>query len=354
MSATRRAIDWTEQGLVPDSVIRHGIRRLLKARLQSLPDDPGAQAKARAAFIRDMDAQVIAPLPDKPNEQHYELPADFFARVLGAQRKYSCGYWPEGVSDLDRAEEAALHITGERAGLADGMDILELGCGWGSLTLWMARHFPGSRIVAVSNSAPQRRFIAAQAEREGLSNVEVITCDMNRFDTPARFDRVVSVEMFEHMRNYRLLMQRIAGWLNPGGRLFLHIFCHRAVPYAFLDQGPGDWMSRYFFSGGMMPSDDLPLHFQQHLRLLEHWRWSGRHYRDTANAWLANMDRRREELWPVLESVYGAPFTRQWWMRWRMFFMACAELFGYDDGRQWWVSHYLFEKPAARTDSATC
>jgi cyclopropane-fatty-acyl-phospholipid synthase len=354
MSATRRAIDWTEQGLVPDSVIRHGIRRLLKARLQSLPDDPGAQAKARAAFIRDMDAQVIAPLPDKPNEQHYELPADFFARVLGAQRKYSCGYWPEGVSDLDRAEEAALHITGERAGLADGMDILELGCGWGSLTLWMARHFPGSRIVAVSNSAPQRRFIEAQAEREGLSNVEVITCDMNRFDTPARFDRVVSVEMFEHMRNYRLLMQRIAGWLNPGGRLFLHIFCHRAVPYAFLDQGPGDWMSRYFFSGGMMPSDDLPLHFQQHLRLLEHWRWSGRHYRDTANAWLANMDRRREELWPVLESVYGAPFTRQWWMRWRMFFMACAELFGYDDGRQWWVSHYLFEKPAARTDSATC
>jgi cyclopropane-fatty-acyl-phospholipid synthase len=354
MTATRRAIDWTEQGLVPDSVIRHGIRRLLKARLQSLTDDPEAQAEARAAFIRDMDAQVIAPSPDKPNEQHYELPAEFFAGVLGAQRKYSCGYWPEGVTGLDQAEEAALRITTARAGLTDGMDILELGCGWGSLTLWMARHFPASRIVAVSNSAPQRRFIEAQAEREGLSNVKVMTCDMNRFDTPARFDRVVSVEMFEHMRNYRLLMQRIAGWLNPGGRLFLHIFCHRAVPYAFLDQGPGDWMSRHFFSGGMMPSDDLPLHFQQHLQLLEHWRWNGRHYRDTANAWLVNMDRRRGQLWPVLESVYGAPFTRQWWMRWRMFFMACAELFGYDDGRQWWVSHYLFEKPAARADGATC
>jgi cyclopropane-fatty-acyl-phospholipid synthase len=215
MTATRRAIDWTEQGLVPDTVIRHGIRRLLKARLQSLPDDPQAQADARAAFIRDMDAQVIAPSPDKPNEQHYELPAEFFAGVLGAQRKYSCGYWPEGVNDLDRAEEAALHITGERAGLADGMDILELGCGWGSLTLWMARHFPCSRIVAVSNSAPQRRFIEAQAERDRLTNVAIITCDMNRFDTPARFDRVVSVEMFEHMRNYRLLIQRIAGFPMP-------------------------------------------------------------------------------------------------------------------------------------------
>jgi cyclopropane-fatty-acyl-phospholipid synthase len=170
---------------------------------------------------------------------------------------------------------------------------------------------------------------------------------MNVFDTPLRFDRVVSVEMFEHMRNYRLMFQRIAGWLKPGGRLFLHIFCHRGVPYAFLDQGPGDWMSRHFFSGGMMPSDDLPLHFQQHLHLLAQWRWNGCHYRDTANAWLASMDRRRAQLWPVLEGVYGAPFTRQWWMRWRMFFMACAELFGYDEGRQWWVSHYLFQKPAA-------
>ncbi|MGD8936858.1 MAG: cyclopropane-fatty-acyl-phospholipid synthase family protein [Thiogranum sp.] len=354
MAATHRAISWTEQGLVPDTVIRHGIRRLLKARLESLPHGVEVQAEARSAFIRNMDTQVIAPLPDKPNEQHYELPAEFFAGVLGSQRKYSCGYWPEGVTDLDQAEETALRITAERAGLNDGMQILELGCGWGSLTLWMARHFPASRIVAVSNATPQRRYIEAQAKRGGLTNIEVVTCDMNEFDTHLRFDRVVSVEMFEHMRNYRLLLRRIASWLTPGGRLFLHIFCHRAVPYAFLDRGTGDWMSRHFFSGGMMPSDDLPLHFQQDLHLREHWRWNGRHYRDTANAWLANMDRHRDQLWPVLEGVYGAQFTRQWWMRWRMFFMACAELFGYEDGRQWWVSHYLFEKPAnAATIRAT-
>jgi cyclopropane-fatty-acyl-phospholipid synthase len=153
--------------------------------------------------------------------------------------------------------------------------------------------------------------------------------------------------MFEHMRNHRLLFQRIAGWLNPAGRFFMHIFCHRSVPYAFVDRGPGDWMSRHFFTGGMMPSDDLPLYFQEHLHILQHWRWNGLHYHNTANAWLANMDRRREEVWPLLEHVYGAQQTQQWWMRWRMFFMACAELFGYDDGQQWWVGHYLFENPAA-------
>jgi cyclopropane-fatty-acyl-phospholipid synthase len=273
--------------------------------------------------------------------------------VLGSRLKYSCGYWPDGISDLEHAEQEALRVTCERAGLTDGMDILELGCGWGSLTLWMAEHYPSSRIVAVSNSMAQRCFIQEQAERGGLMNIEVVTCDMNSFVTLKRFDRVVSVEMFEHMRNYRLLFEHVADWLKPAGRFFLHIFCHRAVPYAFVDQGPNDWMSRYFFTGGMMPSDELPLYFQQHLQLLQHWRWNGGHYRDTANAWLANMDQHRDELWPVLESVYGAQHTQQWWMRWRMFFMACAELFGYDSGQQWWVSHYLFEKPAARLGEQT-
>jgi cyclopropane-fatty-acyl-phospholipid synthase len=353
VSVTHRSIDWTEQGLVPDSVIRHGIRRMLKARLQALPGDVEGQARARADFIADMHQQAIAPVPDKANEQHYELPAAFFEAVLGHQRKYSCCYWPEGVTDLDSAEQAALQMSCERAGLSDGMDILELGCGWGSLTLWMAGHYPASRIVAVSNSRPQRHYIEAQAHRLGLHNIEVITRDMNDFSTPAQFDRVVSVEMFEHMRNYRALFGRVADWLKPGGRFFLHIFCHRAVPYAFLDQGPGDWMSRHFFTGGMMPSDDLPLYFQERMQLQQHWRWDGRHYRDTANAWLANMDRRREQVWPLLESVYGKRQTQQWWMRWRMFFMACAELFGYDDGQQWWVSHYLFEKPATVSGEAT-
>jgi len=352
VNALRKSIDWTEQGLVPDPVIRHGIRRMLKARLQALPGDTEGQARARAEFIAHMDREVIAPAPHKANEQHYELPAAFFEAVLGSHRKYSCCYWPEGITDLDSAEQAALQLSCERAGLVDGMQILELGCGWGSLTLWMAAHYPGSQIVAVSNSQPQRRFIEQQSQRLGLHNVEVITCDMNDFATTRRFDRVVSVEMFEHMRNYRVLFGRVADWLKPGGRFFLHIFCHRTVPYAFLDQGPGDWMSRHFFTGGMMPSDDLPLYFQQHLQLQQHWRWNGCHYRDTANAWLANMDQRRDQVWSLLENVYGQQQTQQWWMRWRMFFMACAELFGYDDGQQWWVSHYLFEKPATGETAA--
>ena len=347
MSATQRTIDWTEQGLVPDTVIRHGIRRLLKARLITLAGDVEAQAIARSDFIRDMQGQPIAPVPQKANDQHYELPQEFFSLVLGSRHKYSCCYWPEGVNNLDDAEQEALRVTCERAELADGMEILELGCGWGSLTLWMAEHYPASQIMAVSNSATQRRFIEQQARSKGLGNLEVITCDMNDFGTQRRFDRVVSVEMFEHMRNYHLLFSRVANWLKPAGCFFLHIFCHRSEPYTFVDQGPGDWMSRYFFTGGIMPSDDLPLYFQSHMQLQQHWRWDGLHYSDTANAWLDNMDSRRDEIWPVLESVYGAQHTQQWWMRWRMFFMACAELFGYEDGQQWWVSHYLFKKPAS-------
>jgi cyclopropane-fatty-acyl-phospholipid synthase len=346
MSATQRTIDWTEQGLLPDSVIRHGIRRLLKARLQTLANDVEGQAIARSRFISEMHDQAIAPVPHRANDQHYELPAAFFSMVLGQRLKYSCCYWPEGISDLDAAEQEALRITCERAELSDGMQILELGCGWGSLTLWMAEHYPTSRIVAVSNSSTQRDFIEQQAQHKGLGNIEVITCDMNDFAAQQRFDRVMSVEMFEHMRNYHLLFRRVADLLQPAGRFFLHIFCHRSVPYAFNDHGPADWMSRYFFTGGMMPSDDLPLYFQSHMALRQHWRWDGRHYEDTANAWLDNMDSRRDEIWPVLKSIYGEEHTQQWWMRWRMFFMACAELFGYDDGQQWWVSHYLFEKPA--------
>jgi cyclopropane-fatty-acyl-phospholipid synthase len=347
-NATARAIDWTEQGLVPDSVIRHGIRRLLKQRLAELQaDDCAATARRKTDFITAMDRSVIAPLPDKANEQHYEVPAEFFLGVLGAHAKYSCGYWGAGVSDLDAAEAAALRKTCEHAGLDDGMDILELGCGWGSLTLWMARHYPASRITAVSNSRSQQQHIMQQARAQHIRNVNVITCDMNDFATEERFDRVVSVEMFEHMRNYRTLFARISRWLKPGGRFFMHIFCHRAVPYAFVDRGAGDWMSRHFFSGGIMPSDDLPLHFQDHLQLVRQWRWDGRHYEQTANAWLRNMDRSREVLWPVLQETYGTESVQQWWMRWRMFFMACAELFGYANGQEWRVGHYLFENRPA-------
>ncbi|MGI9320818.1 MAG: SAM-dependent methyltransferase [Thiogranum sp.] len=344
-NAAARAIDWSEQGLLPDTVIRHGIKRLLKKRLAELHSrDCEVLADQKADFIQSMGRSAIAPMSFKANEQHYEVPTEFFLKVLGAQKKYSCCHWSDDSNDLDSAEIEALQMTCEHAGLRDGMQILELGCGWGSLTTWMARHYPNSRITAISNSASQGEHIRQRAQQLGLNNTVVNTCDMNDFVSRDTYDRIVSVEMFEHMRNYQALFGHISNWLKPNGRFFMHIFCHRDTPYAFEEKDETDWMSRHFFSGGMMPSDDLPLHFQHHLTCLRHWRWDGSHYEKTANAWLLNMDQNKPDLWPVLEETYGVASAQQWWMRWRMFFMACAELFGYDNGQQWWVSHYLFEK----------
>ncbi len=344
-SALQVALDWTEAGLIPDQFIRTGIRRLLRDRLRDIHvDDCEIMANAQNRFVDAMDISATALETQAANEQHYEIPAEFFHHVLGAAKKYSSCYWPVGINDLDCAEAAALEVTSQRAGLLDGQRILELGCGWGSLTLWMAERFPTSAITAVSNSASQRIYIESQAAQRGLGNVKVVTCDMNKFTTEDRFDRVVSIEMFEHMRNWRELYARIHGWLVPGGLFFKHIFCHRQGAYEFLHQDPNDWMSRHFFTGGIMPSDDLPLRFQEKLRLLERWRWNGAHYQKTAEAWLKNMDQKRELIWPIVEQTYGPDLAKTWWSRWRIFFMACAELFGYDQGQQWWVSHYLFTR----------
>jgi cyclopropane-fatty-acyl-phospholipid synthase len=344
-NATATAIRWVEQGVVPDGVTRGGIRALLRQRLATLPSgDCAAAADHTRAFIAMMDASPIAEVPELANAQHYELPPEFFAEVLGPRRKYSSCHWPEGVESLAQAEEQSLRLTAERAGIADGMEVLELGCGWGALSLYLAERFPNCRVTAVSNSNGQRRFIQGEAERRGITNLTLITADMNVFAAPGQYDRIVSLEMFEHMRNHRALFGRIQNWLKPGGRFFMHIFCHRAHPYVFESQGPSDWMSQYFFSGGIMPSDDLPLHFQDHLKLLDRWRWDGRHYERTLNAWLAQMDAARPRVWPILEQTYGVDQAATWWMRWRLFFMACAELFGYRDGQEWWVSHYLFER----------
>ena len=346
MSAfARTAIGWVDQGLVPDAVIRSGIRRLCESRLRAIEaDDCERAAEATAGFVAAMNQAPVALVPERANEQHYEVPVEFFRLVLGPHRKYSSAWWPDGVSSLADAEAAALAQTAKRAELADGQSVLELGCGWGSLTLWMASHYPRSRITAVSNSQSQRAWIESEAARRGLGNVTVVTADMNEFRAPGRFDRIVSVEMFEHMRNWRELFARVHGWLADDGRFFMHVFCHRDVPYAFEDQGPGDWMSRHFFTGGMMPSDSLALQFQDRLAVRARWRWSGRHYERTANAWLANLDARRTEALTVLSQVHGPADAAILLQRWRVFFMACAELFGYRGGQEWWVSHYLLSR----------
>ncbi len=345
--ATAAAIRWVEKGLLPDPIVRYGIRHLLRDRLAEMHSGDAARAAAATQeFLRGMGASALAPLPEKANEQHYEVPADFFGRVLGPHRKYSCGYWTDDTATLEDAEAQALRITCAHAGLQDGQRILELGCGWGSLTLWMAAHYPGSRITAVSNSHSQRAYIQAQAQARGLHNVEVVTCDFNVFDTPERFDRIVSVEMFEHLRNWPQAFAHVARWLQPDGRFFMHVFAHREAPYPFEARDERDWMSQYFFSGGMMPSDDLALHCQQDLALRERWRWDGTHYQRTAEAWLRNMDAERAALMPLFEQTYGAEQASLWWQRWRLFFLSVAELFGYRGGQQWWVSHYVFDKRA--------
>lgn len=340
------AIKLAEAGKLPDALVRKGIRQLTEKRLKEINADNCEVAMANLMqFVAQMNAsEQIAPLPELANAQHYEVPEQFFHYCLGARRKYSSCFWMSDTQTLDEAEVLALNQTCDHADLQDCQQILELGCGWGSLSLWMAEKYPNSSITAVSNSNSQREYIMATARSRGLTNLMIITADMNVFEAPSTFDRIVSVEMFEHMRNYQVLYGKVARWLKPGGKFFKHIFVHRNTPYAFEVQGDDDWMSQYFFSGGMMPSDDLPLYFQDHLRLVNRWRWDGTHYEKTANAWLENMDKHHDAITKVLANTYGADQVELWRNRWRMFYMACAELFGYNKGKEWWVSHYLFEK----------
>ena len=334
---------WLERGLLPDWLIRMGIRRLLRARLRDEHADDAEQSAARLQqWLAECDRAPIAVETAAANAQHYEVPAAFYERVLGRYRKYSSGLWTRG-NTLDDAEAAMLALSAERAEVQDGMRVLDLGCGWGSMTLWLARTFRKCRVVGLSNSHSQRQDILARAAAEGLTNVEIVTGDANTAVPPGKFDRIVSIEMMEHTRNWRALLQRAAGWLSPGGKMFIHVFTHRTVGYPFAVDGNDDWMARWFFTGGQMPADAQLLYLQDHFAVEGHWRVNGTHYARTAEAWLTNFDRSRSELAPVLQQAYGERAAAMGNL-WRVFFMACAELWGFRGGDEWFVSHYRLRR----------
>lgn len=334
-------IQMAESGYLPDPLVRFGIRRLLGKRLKV----ESARRQNQRELLEMLQSGPVAVEQDAANEQHYEVDARFYEKVLGPHLKYSSGYWPAGVNTLAKSEEAMLALTCDRAQLANGQAILEMGCGWGSLTLWMAAQYPQSEITALSNSSSQREFIMARAAERGLDNVNVITADAAQFNTDQRFDRVVSVEMFEHMRNHKALMARISDWLNPGGKLFLHVFCHHSLAYLFETEGEENWMGKYFFTGGIMPSWDWLPQCAESLNEEQRWQVNGTHYARTLEAWLVLADEQRDQLIPLLDECYGAGNGKLWLQRWRMFFMACAELFNYAEGEEWFVAHYRFAKP---------
>jgi cyclopropane-fatty-acyl-phospholipid synthase len=322
-----------ERGWIPTPLLRVGIRSLLAQRLR---DERVESQIRKERVLATMAAGPIAMKTEKANEQHYEVPSRFYELVLGPQLKYSSGFYPTMTESLAAGEEAMLSLTAKHAELADGQRILELGCGWGSLSLWMARNFRDSQILSVSNSKTQREFILEKARAQGLANIEVVTADMNDFSTSRLFDRIVSVEMFEHMRNYRMLLERIRSWAAPGAKLFIHIFTHRDLLYFFEEEGTTNWMGRHFFSGGLMPSDDLLYAFHDLWRVELHERFNGAHYSRTCEQWLAQLDRHRLEATACL----GGNDPERQYYRWRLFFLACSELFAMRGGQEWGVSHY--------------
>lgn len=340
-------VSLAEHRWLPDALIRSGIRRLLRQRLAEVTlGDQRRQAAATADFAAQLRQGPIALATERANEQHYEAPVEFFQTVLGARLKYSCGWWPRHGMTLDESEQEMLALTCQRAELEDGMEVLDLGCGWGSLSLWMAEHYPACRILALSNSHSQRAYIEQACRSRGLRNVQVTTSNVVEFATERRFDRVLSVEMFEHIRNYEWLLRQIANWLKPAGKLFVHIFCHRQAAYPFEQRGQADWMARHFFTGGIMPSADLLRQFDRDLAVDGQWLLDGTHYSRTCEAWLANLDEHEQRLTQLFAASMSRRDAAAQLQRWRMFFMACSELFKFRDGSEWGVAHYLLSHSA--------
>lgn len=344
MSFLLKAMEWVWPG---DFLVRRAIRGLNRQRLRELnKGGVEGQLSRKQALLEQLQNSPLALVPDRANDQHYEVPAAFFEAVLGSHLKYSSGLWPEGVDSLDASERAMLELYVERGEFRDGQRILDLGCGWGSLSLFLAARFPQSRILGVSNSASQRAFILGRAAELGLSNLEIWTCDINRLELPgSEFDRIISIEMFEHVRNYGRLFRLLSGALKADGKLFAHVFAHREHAYTFDPRGQGgvagDWMEREFFSGGTMPSFDLFAHFCSPLRIEAQWAVSGEHYRKTSDAWLQKMRRQRALVVLLLRQTYGRSW-RRYWLGWQLFFLACSELFGHAGGQQWCVHHLRF------------
>ncbi|HEX4872107.1 MAG TPA: cyclopropane-fatty-acyl-phospholipid synthase family protein [Nevskiaceae bacterium] len=343
-------IELCERGLVPDALARFGMRQLIRTRLEDPANRNGeVRAERFNRFLDELRAAPIAIETQAANQQHYEVPAEFFHRHLGPQLKYSCCYYPQGNETLAEAEIKMLELYAERAELRDGLRILDLGCGWGSLSTWLAARYPGSQIVGLSNSHGQREFIENRARERGLGNLTIHTGNVAEFEFTAEqlgggFDRVLSIEMFEHMKNYGRLMEKISRWLRPDGSLFVHIFVHKLLAYHFEVKDDKDWMTQYFFLGGTMPSENLLLHFQDHLKIERQWWVDGRHYEKTSNHWLAGMDANREAILPLFRQAYGERDAAVWFQRWRMFYMAVAEFFGLAEGNEWGVAHYRFRR----------
>ncbi len=337
-------IQLAEKRWLPDPLIRYGMRRLLRERLEQENRLAGGDYSMALDRFADRQRQSRVTIEThRANEQHYEVPAAFFELVLGTRLKYSCGWWEDATTSLDESEEAMLRLTCERAGIENGMRVLDLGCGWGSLSLWIAERYPDCQITSLSNSASQREFIESKCKERGLEKVSVLTDDVGTFDTQERFDRVVSVEMFEHVRNHENLLARIGSWLVPEGHLFVHIFCHRNLAYTFETEGEQNWMGRHFFSGGIMPAEDLFRRYQRDMTVCKQWWINGTHYARTCEAWLDRLDEREPAAARALSASGNGVSPNLLVQRWRMFFMACAELFSYGGGEEWGVGHYLFD-----------